>query len=187
MELIPQDSLPQQNFYFIPHHGVFKKGSNKIRVVFNASQKSSKGHSLNSYLRVGPNLQEEVLTVILRWRFYAYALTCNIVKMYRQFLIHQDDKNWQLILWRNLITGLLEFFRLLKVTYGEGCAPFQANAAIIELAKLNKAKFPRGAKAIRERRYMDDFNLGEDDLEELIRSRDELIQISHTAGLELGK
>lgn len=50
--------------YYIPHHAVFKDTSitTKVRVVFDASCKTSSGLSLNDCLMVGPNLQQDLLS-----------------------------------------------------------------------------------------------------------------------------
>ncbi|KAH9636894.1 hypothetical protein HF086_010675 [Spodoptera exigua] len=46
--------------FYLPHHGVIKLDSTttKLRVVFNASSKSSSGKSLNDLMCCGPNLQK---------------------------------------------------------------------------------------------------------------------------------
>ena len=55
--------------YYLPHHGDFRADSNKIRVVFNASQKTSFGFVLNDLLLPGRKLQPDITFVISRWRF----------------------------------------------------------------------------------------------------------------------
>lgn len=47
--------------YFLPHHCVMKPDSTstKLRVVFDASCKTSSGESLNSLLKVGPTIQKD--------------------------------------------------------------------------------------------------------------------------------
>ena len=92
MQVVPSDQVYAKVAIYLPHQPVVKKdGSNKLRVVFNASQKSPGGQSLNSFLHVGPKLQEEVLVLMLRWSFFPVVLSCDIVKMFRQFLIHEED------------------------------------------------------------------------------------------------
>ncbi|XP_070155252.1 uncharacterized protein [Polyergus mexicanus] len=62
MEVIPRgDSQTAESFY-MPHHAVIKHSdsSDKIRVVFNASYRSSTGVSLNDLLVPGPKLQSEL-------------------------------------------------------------------------------------------------------------------------------
>jgi hypothetical protein len=45
----------------MPHHGVVKEASSttKLRVVFNASEKTGSGVSLNDVLRVGVTVQDD--------------------------------------------------------------------------------------------------------------------------------
>jgi len=80
----------QPGKYFIPHHTVLKADSDisKLRVVFDASARSSSGLSLNDVLYTGPKLQ-------------TYIFTADIVKMYQQIMIRPEDLLFQHILWRN--------------------------------------------------------------------------------------
>ncbi|XP_060875913.1 uncharacterized protein LOC132949153 [Metopolophium dirhodum] len=56
MELIPPSELGNPYHYYIPHHCVLKPDSltTKLRVVFNASAKTSAGISLNESMHTGP-------------------------------------------------------------------------------------------------------------------------------------
>ena len=58
MELVTTAS-PTKRVYYMPHHGILKtsEAESKMRVVFNASQQSSNGVSLNDRLHAGPNVQ----------------------------------------------------------------------------------------------------------------------------------
>ncbi|XP_032690793.1 uncharacterized protein LOC116853726, partial [Odontomachus brunneus] len=57
--MTPAQSVPGEAQFCIPHHAVVKTSDRplKIRVVFNASQPSASGRSLNDLLHVGPRLQ----------------------------------------------------------------------------------------------------------------------------------
>ncbi|XP_053956260.1 uncharacterized protein LOC128861907 [Anastrepha ludens] len=61
--------------YYMPHHPVLKESSTttKLRVVFNASAKSTSGNSLNDALFIGPQLQEDLYSILLRFRTHRYA------------------------------------------------------------------------------------------------------------------
>ncbi|CAB0029775.1 unnamed protein product [Trichogramma brassicae] len=64
--------------YYMPHHGVLKAETKKLRVVFNASQKGSNGKSLNDLLLPGPKLQGDITLILTRWRFFKYAFTVTL-------------------------------------------------------------------------------------------------------------
>ena len=96
----PQQS--KQPCYFLPHHAVFKETSTttKTRVVFDGSAKTSNGLSLNDILQVGPTVQPDLYSIVLRFRTYQVCFTADITKMYRQITVHPQDRDLQRILWR---------------------------------------------------------------------------------------
>ncbi|XP_041786334.1 uncharacterized protein LOC121601584, partial [Anopheles merus] len=81
---VPADESTGETFY-LPHHPVFKVDSTKTkyRVVFDASSKSSNGLSLNDTLMVGPTIQQDATSILLRFQTYTIALTADVAKMYR--------------------------------------------------------------------------------------------------------
>ncbi|KAG8187958.1 hypothetical protein JTE90_025729 [Oedothorax gibbosus] len=80
-----QQLKPQDNGYpgfYLPHHPVFKESTTtSLRVVYNASQNSANGISLNDSLLTGPNIQEKMANILLRWRLYKVAFTADITKI----------------------------------------------------------------------------------------------------------
>ena len=56
--------------YYLPHHAVRKEHSSttKLRVVFDASAKTSTGLSLNDALMTGPTLQDDLFTIVTRFQ-----------------------------------------------------------------------------------------------------------------------
>lgn len=122
--------------YFIPHHPVFKQDSHttKLRVVFDASSKSSTGASLNDTLLVGPTIQEDLFAIVMRFRTHRYVLSADIEKMYRQVRIYPEDVKFQKILWRDSREGLIKTYELSTVTYGTAPASFLAIRALQQLA-----------------------------------------------------
>ncbi|GBM44825.1 hypothetical protein AVEN_189476-1 [Araneus ventricosus] len=69
MELVTDNNEPSTSYY-LPHHGDFKpdKTSTKLRVVFNASALSSNGLSLNDIQMNGGLTQEDLFSIMLRFR-----------------------------------------------------------------------------------------------------------------------
>ncbi|KYN27671.1 hypothetical protein ALC57_02931, partial [Trachymyrmex cornetzi] len=113
---------------YIPHHSVLRETSSttKLRVVFNASCKTTNGTSLNDHLLVGPKLQQDLPVILLRWRQWRFVYAADIAKMFRQILVNNLDTDFQRILWRLSCDTPITHFRLLTVTYGLAPAPYLA-------------------------------------------------------------
>jgi len=102
---------------YLPHHGVLHESttSTKLRVVFNESQRISTGESLNAHLLVGANLLPTLADILLRWRWHRYVIIIDVEKMYRQIVVHSDDRDFQRIFWRPQTTDHMREFRLTTV------------------------------------------------------------------------
>ncbi|XP_076298362.1 uncharacterized protein LOC143217705 [Lasioglossum baleicum] len=103
---------------FIPHRAVLREESQttKLRVVFNASHKTSSGYSINDLLHTGPKLQQDITRIILNWRLHEFVLVAHIEKMFRQIVVHSQDRKHQCILWENEKTHQLEAYELNTAT-----------------------------------------------------------------------
>jgi len=82
--------------------------------------------------------------------------------MYRQVLVHQDDRKYQKILWNRDPFKNPEVYELTTITYGTSCAPYLAIRTLLQLAKDGESTFPLGADVIRHNTYVDDFFFGAD-------------------------
>ncbi|GFS68827.1 integrase_H2C2 domain-containing protein [Trichonephila clavipes] len=82
MTKVEEDIEPNKTYY-IPHHGVYRpeKSSTKLRVVFNASCPTSNGRSLNSLQANDGIIQDELFSIIIRFRKQPIAITADIEKM----------------------------------------------------------------------------------------------------------
>ncbi|XP_055858724.1 uncharacterized protein LOC129921088 [Episyrphus balteatus] len=188
MSLVPNPNLDEDHYY-LPHQYVLRPDSvsTKLRVVFDASCRTSSQISLNGILMVGPTIQDELLIILLRFRLYRYALTADIVKMYRQFLVHPSDRKFQFILWRENEHTPIQTYQLNTITYGTSSAPFLAIRCLQYLAEINVERFSQGAAVLKSDFYVDDMLTGADDLDTLCQKRNEVVSILSTAGLELSK
>lgn len=87
--------------YYLPHHPVIKENSltTKVRVVFDASLKTSTRVSLNDTLMIGPTIQEDLWNIILRFRIWLYVMSADAEKMYRQVRVDDSQTQYQRILY----------------------------------------------------------------------------------------
>ncbi|XP_062538201.1 uncharacterized protein LOC134206488 [Armigeres subalbatus] len=145
--------------YYLPHHAVLRPGSSstKCRVVFDASAKSAPTNlSLNDVLLIGPVVQSDIVSIMLRFRLHQIVFSADITKMYRQINVHPDDTHKQRIYWRENPNDPLKILELLTVTYGTASAPFQATRCLVQLANEEEATFPIAANIIKSDCYVDD-------------------------------
>ncbi|XP_076375571.1 uncharacterized protein LOC143258910 [Megalopta genalis] len=182
-----EDTDPNNNHgFFLPHHAVVKETSmtTKLRVVFDGSAKTDTGVSLNETLMVGPTIQEDLFSHILRFRLHNYVLTGDIEKMYRQFLLREEDRKFQRVIWTNP-RGEVKTFKLNTVTFGLSPAPFLATRCLQQLAEDEGHRFKYAGHIVRRDLYVDDLLTGAATVEETISIRDEVSDLLHHAGLNI--
>ncbi|CAL1688678.1 unnamed protein product [Lasius platythorax] len=165
---------------YLPHHGVICESSTmtKLRVVFDASAKTTSGLALNDTLMVGSNLQDNIIDIVMRFRLPKIAITVDLQKMYRQILVHSDDRDYQRILWRFSPNDPINEYKLNTVTYGQACAPFLAIRCVRQLAEKGADEFSDASKVLLNDLYVDDIITGvncEDEAMNLISQLEALL------------
>nr|CAH7737234.1 unnamed protein product [Callosobruchus chinensis] len=175
--------------YYMPHHGVLRENSltTKLRVVFDASAPSTSGYSLNNLQMLGPTVQNDLISIILRFRTYSFVLCGDIEKMYRQILINPEQQSLQRILWRDNHSLPLNTYELKTVTYGTKSAPYLATRCIKELAILHEKSDPEASEIIMNCFYVDDMLMGANNLKDAVQLGKRVFDILKSAGFTLRK
>lgn len=173
--------------YFLPHHGVFRENSSttKLRVVFDASAATSSNKSLNDIQYTGPILQNDIFSILLRFRQYKYVACADVEKMFRQILVQSDQRNLQLIIWRDNPSDPLSIYRLNTVSFGTCSAPYLSMRCLKELARC--CDDPVVAKIIDEDFYVDDLLTGSDDVHTLFDICERISRVLRAGCLPLRK
>ena len=188
MQRVDPLTIPSLHYY-LPHHAVFREHDHdkKVRVVFNASQATTSGVSLNQIMHVGPKLQNDLWLILTRWRLFRFVFVTDIIKMYRQILVHDDDSNFLLVLWRNSPSEAIQTFKLRTVTYGTSSAPYLAIRVLKQLAIDEKSRYPLGSIVLEKNTYVDDSLGGGDTIEETVEIKNQLINILKSGGFPTAK
>ena len=103
----------------------------KLRVVFNASNPTSSGLSLNDVLYPGPVLQQDLTILITRLRLFKHVFNADIEKMYRQILVNPSYTPFQRILFRNSPDKVPQDYELKTLTFGVNSASYLALRTLI--------------------------------------------------------
>lgn len=174
---------------YLPHHAVIRTESSttRIRVVFDASTKTSTSISLNDTLMIGPNIQDDLRGILMRFRTHQVAITADIEKMYRQIGVSKDCQSYQQILWRENPDKPLETYQLCTVTYGTSAAPFMAIRTLHHLADCEKENFSRASYITKRDFYVDDLITGARNINEAVKLQDEMLQLCKKGCLILRK
>ncbi|GFY78295.1 DUF1758 domain-containing protein [Trichonephila inaurata madagascariensis] len=158
----PKNDYAKKEAYYLSHHAVLRDSSTtKLRVVFDASAKSTTGHSLNDLLMVGPRVQRDVYPILLSFRTFQIAVCADLEKMFRQIKISSEDTNWQRILWRDNPKEPVKEYRLTTVTYGTSCAPYLSTRTLTRTLALDeRERYPLASFATLHHFYVDDLLSG---------------------------
>ncbi|XP_058816032.1 uncharacterized protein LOC131679338 [Topomyia yanbarensis] len=189
MQRVTDYENPPTPCYHLPHHGVVREDSTttKLRVVFDASCKTPNGPSLNDALLVGPTVQEDLRSIIMRARTHPVMLIADIKQMYRQVLVDEQDTPLQRIVWRVSPDTSMETFELKTVTYGTASAPYLATRVLQKLADDERDEYPEAAKVLRKDFYVDDLFSGGRNIAETTALRKQLDALLLKGGFELRK
>lgn len=173
--------------FYLPHHAVLKESSTttKVRVVFDASAKSTSNLSLNDIQCVGPTIQSDLFSILLRFRQHAYVITADIAKMYRQIVIDETQRALQLILWRENENETIKTYKLNTLTYGTACASFLATRCLKQLAIENFKQYPLACQVLERDFYVDDLLTGSDSMDEILQLHRDLSKVLGLGEFEL--
>ncbi|XP_058974711.1 uncharacterized protein LOC131800873 [Musca domestica] len=177
----------KQGKYYMPHQAVVRGNSltTKVRVVFDASSKTSNGRSLNDILHTGPKLQRDIFDIITKWRTWRFVVSADVERIFRQINIDEEDQEYQYVFWRNSKTEPVQQYKLTTVTYGTASDPFLAVKSLIEIG--NRCKNQKIAGKTKEDFYMDDLLTGANSKEECREVQKQIAQELETYGFHLRK
>ncbi|XP_055604819.1 uncharacterized protein LOC129753050 [Uranotaenia lowii] len=189
MRLVEETREDSTKRCYLPHHPIIKEASTttKLRVVFDASSKTSSKLSLNDILLAGPVIQDDLRAIVLRCRTKQIMIVADVEKMFRQIKVFEDDMALQSILWRFNTTEPVKTYELTTLTYGTKPAPFLATRTLQQLSIDEANRYPLAAKAMSMDVYMDDVLTGTNDEDEAIQLRRQLSELSERGGFRLRK
>ncbi|GFT65304.1 integrase catalytic domain-containing protein [Trichonephila clavipes] len=184
------DEKEECGMYLIPHLGVYHsdKKTSKLRVVFNASSATTNGYSLNSLQYNGGVAQNDLFSIMVRFRKHIFEFIADVQKMYRMIWINPDQRKLQRILWReNMDEPKKKTFELSTVTYGTTSAPFLATRTLKQLALDEAENFLSPSSVVMSDMYINDVLTGAETLLEAIELKNQLINIFAKGGMILHK
>ncbi|XP_076649883.1 uncharacterized protein LOC143357353 [Halictus rubicundus] len=128
---------------------------------------------LREYLELGHMTEHE------------FVLTADIEKMFRQVVVHPDNRNYQKILWRDSMSESIKTYILNTVTYGTAPAPFLSTRSLNQLTKDEAKKFPVAAEVFMRDFYIDDLLTRTDSLQAALELKEQCIALARAGGFHV--
>ena len=159
-QLVSTEELttPTSDCYYLPMYGVHKESSSttKLRVVFDASAKTSTNASLNDLLAVGPTLHPTLDKILIKFRTYHVAMCGDISKMYREVLLSPPDRQLHRFLWHPQPDQPIRDYCMNRVTFGVASSPYLAVRILQQAAEDFGAHSPIASWHVNNSFYVDD-------------------------------
>ena len=185
----PAKRQQSSNYYYMPVHAVYKASSTttKIRAVFDASAKSTSQLSLSDLLAVGPTLHPTLDQILIRFRLYTVAISGDITKMYREVLLHPDDRSLHRFIWRSDTTSDWQEYQMNRVTFGVAASPYLAVKTLQQTAQDFGSNMDGAKWHLLNSFYVDDLMGGADTVAEATTLYNDLRTILSQASFQLKK
>ncbi|XP_060126117.1 uncharacterized protein LOC132591490 isoform X1 [Zootoca vivipara] len=145
--------------WYLPIFGVYHpKKPGQIRVVFDSSAKFE-GISLNDVLLTGPDLNNKLLGVLLRFREDSIAFTADIQQMFHCFFVREEDRNFLRFFWfrdNDFSKDIIEY-RMKVHIFGNSPSPAVAIYGLRHSAREGEAVHGTDVRQLVEKNfYVDD-------------------------------
>ncbi|XP_055928545.1 uncharacterized protein LOC129959681 [Argiope bruennichi] len=190
IEAIAENEISNLGHY-LPHGPVIKSASltTKVSPVFDASFKRPGYSSLNERLSVGPSLSEQIPPLLLRFRTNNFGVIADIKQSFLQLSVRPEDRDFlRFLWWDSKDSSKLEFFRHCRVVFGVASSPFLLNASIrhhLDSAEFQNESLQPTVQKLKRGFYVDNLTVSVENEEELLRFKEQAMQIMNVASFEL--
>ena len=189
-KLTPEETKVRSNkTWYLPHHPVLNpRKPGKVRAVFDAASTFA-GTSLNEELLRGPDLINNLVGVLVRFRQDPVALIADIKSMFHQVRVIPEDTDALRFLWTDGdLQNPPEEYKMQVHIFGAKSSPCCANRALKETANDNEAKYGKlVADVVRRNFYVDDLLKSTTTVEQAIDLSLKLISLLQEGGFRLTK
>ena len=131
-------TLPQdQECWYLPTFGIYHpKKPDQIRIVFDSTAQHY-GVSLNDVLLTGPDLNNSLLGVLIRFRKELIAIMADVQQMFHCFVVREDHRDYLRFLWHrdNDPSKYIIEYRMKVHVFGNSPSPAMATYGLRRAAR----------------------------------------------------
>ena len=173
--------------FYVTVHEVLKEDSTStpLRLVINSSLKH-KGRSYNDIMMKGPNPNNDLFAIQLRFRCHIAPLVCDLKKMYHSVKTTEQERHTRRIVWRDLDPKKpIETYGIETVTFGDRPAAAIATVALRKTAEIHENISKVASQKIIEDSYVDDIVTGAENHEACESLKENIPKILSKGGFEV--
>ena len=188
---VPEKELqPEEGkAWFLPHHGVYHRRKKKMRVVFDCAAGYG-GTSLNEQLLSGPNLTNNLVGILLRFRLGYIALLADIEAMFYQVRVPVADAGFLRFLWweEGDVDKPVAEYQMTVHLFGATSSPSCSVFALLKTAEDNRELVGTTVtNTLHHNFYVDDCLKSVDSVEEAVDLYHNLRRVCNKGGFNLTK
>ena len=179
-----EDPHPEENdeaTWIIPTFPVINPDKDKVRPIHDCRAKY-KGVSFNNQVHQGPDLNNKLFDVLLRFRQYSHAMMSDIKEMYMQVRFPEEQRKSLKFLWFK--NGEIQQYRMKSHIFGgKFCASSSTYAVRRAVAECEPNISPSVKKALLDNCYVDNVLHSESDKNVLKEVASGVKEVSAHAGM----
>ena len=177
---------PVQNF--IPWRAVWNGNSisTPCRLVFDASQPTASGTSLNDILVKGKNNMNKLVEIVIRWSTHKIGFHTDVKKMYNTVQLREKHWCFQRYIWQNELDNrkIPEEKVIKTLIYGVKSSGNQSEQGLHETSHMSAVEFPEFNHIVQDI-YVDDCLSGAQNLRDTMIRNDQIELVLNRGGFSL--
>ncbi|XP_054724195.1 uncharacterized protein LOC129234242 [Uloborus diversus] len=186
---IVQECIRTENEYLMPHRNVVRidKDTTKVRLVFNCSSKLKQNISLNDALECGPNLNANILDIMLNFRKFKIAFNADIEKAFLMISIAKNDRNYLKFIWASDNSEGYKIMQMNRLPFGCTMSNFVLSATIKTHIKKYEDNRRTTVEMLKSSLYVDDLYFGAESVKEAFQLSSDAVSVLKDGGFNLRK
>ena len=178
---------PVQNF--IPWRAVWNGNSisTPCHLVFDASQRTASGTSLNDILAKGKNNMNKLVEIVIRWSTHKIGFHTDVKKMYNTVQLREKHWCFQRYIWQNKLGNrkVPEEKVIKTLIYGVNSSGNQSERGLRETARMSAVELPEVNHIVQKDMYVDDYLSGAQNLKHAMIKADQIELVLNRGGFSV--
>ena len=180
----------EHSTWYLPHHPVIHPAKpGKVRIVYDGAA-THRGISINNRLLSGPDLTNDLVGVLIRFRQHHVALCADIEAMFMQIAVTPRDRSALHFLWwpEGDLSRPPEIHHMTRHVFGLTSSPACATFALQRTAKdFGSSYMDLATKTVNRNFYVDDLLTSLPSIKEASKLATDLKQMVRQGGFNLTK